>query len=137
VQASPSLAHPVGQVEAGSQVSPASTIPFGQVARQSESVAVEHPAGQQRSPPPQAVTFTCEQVRLQLSALPWAMSSVQGSPSAHDVGQAPAWPAVMPRSQVSARSRTPFPQRGAQSESLFALHPAAQHPSPLAQTVID
>jgi hypothetical protein len=64
-------------------------MPLGQVAWQSESFAVVHPAGQHRSPPPQALTLTWEQVRLQLSAFPWAMSSVQGSPSAHEVGQAP------------------------------------------------
>jgi hypothetical protein len=41
------------------------------------------------------------------------------------------WPAVIPRSQVSGGSTTPLPHRATQSESLPALQPGAQHPSPL------
>jgi hypothetical protein len=77
-----------------------------------------------------------EQARVQLSVLPRAMSTVHGSLSAQDAGQAPAWPAVMPRSHVSVDSRMPLPQRGTQSESFVVVHPGAQHPSPLAQDVI-
>jgi hypothetical protein len=39
-------------------------------------------------------------------------------------------------SQVSPFSTTPFPQVGGQSESLLALHPAGQQPSPETQVVM-
>jgi hypothetical protein len=45
-----------------------------------------------------------------------------------DVGQLP--------SQTSPVSTTPLPQNGMQLSSLFALHPAAQQPSPAVHVVI-
>jgi hypothetical protein len=39
-------------------------------------------------------------------------------------------------SQVSPFSTTPLPQLGEQSESLLALHPAGQQPSPETQVVM-
>ena len=39
-------------------------------------------------------------------------------------------------SQVSPLSTTPLPHFGAQSESLLALHPAGQQPSPATQVVM-
>jgi hypothetical protein len=39
-------------------------------------------------------------------------------------------------SQVSPGSTTPLPQVGEQSESLLALHPAGQQPSPETQAVM-
>jgi hypothetical protein len=53
VHALPSVQE-VGQDEAGSQVSPGSTMPLPQVGEQSESVLAVHPAGQQPSPGRQA-----------------------------------------------------------------------------------
>jgi hypothetical protein len=40
-------------------------------------------------------------------------------------------------SQVSPFSTTPLPQVGEQSESLLALHPAGQQPSPATQVVME
>ena len=40
-------------------------------------------------------------------------------------------------SQVSPGSTTPLPQVGEQSESVLALHPAGQQPSPEVQVVMD
>ena len=55
---------------------------------------------------------------------------VQALPSVQEVGQEDAG------SQVSPPSTTPLPQVGEQSESVFALHPAGQQPSPEIQVVI-
>ena len=55
---------------------------------------------------------------------------VQALPSLQVVGQ------VDPGSQVSPGSTTPLPQLGEQSESVFALHPAGQQPSPATQVVM-
>lgn len=136
VQGSPSSAQLVGQVDAGSQVSPAWTWRSPQTPPQSLSLAAVHPAGQHRSPPAQAVTGTCEQARVQPSVVPRAKSSVHGSLSAHEAGHAPACPAVIPLSQTSGGSRTPFPHRGLQSESVVALHSGGQQASPSAQVVM-
>jgi hypothetical protein len=59
---------------------------------------------------------------LQLAADPTIASIVHATPSVHVVGQLP--------SQVSPISRAELPHVGEQSESLFALQAAAQHPSP-------
>ena len=51
-------------------------------------------------------------------------------PSEQEVGHEDAG------SQVSPPSTTPLPQVGEQSESVFALHPAGQQPSPEIQVII-
>jgi len=138
VQASPSSAQLAGQVEGGSQVSPACTTASPHCDAQSASVSGVQPAGQQRSPPPQVVIAACEHTRSQLSRVPLAKSSVHGSSSAHEAGQAPTWPAEIARSQVSVTSTRPFPHCGPQSLSFAAVQPApeGQHPSPEAQVVM-
>jgi hypothetical protein len=65
VQASPS-SQLVGQVSAGSQVSPASTTPSPQLAEQSESSAAVHPTGQQPSPPTHVLMAVLLHATLQL-----------------------------------------------------------------------
>jgi hypothetical protein len=69
VQALPSL-QVVGQVDAGSQVSPGSTTPLPQLGEQSESVFALHPAGQQPSPATQVVMVVKLQATLQLALVP-------------------------------------------------------------------
>ena len=69
MQALPSLQE-VGQEDAGSQVSPASTTPLPQVGEQSESVLAVHPAGQQPSPATQVVMEVWLQATLQFVLLP-------------------------------------------------------------------
>jgi len=56
---------------------------------------------------------------------------VQTLPSSQEVGQEDFG------SQVSPFSTTPLPQVGEQSESLLALHPAGQQPSPATQVVME
>jgi hypothetical protein len=56
---------------------------------------------------------------------------VQALPSLQEVGQDDG------KSQVSPFSTTPLPQVGEQSESLLALHPAGQQPSPATQVVME
>ena len=63
------------------------------------------------------------QATLQLTALPVMMSVVQGLPSAQVVGQ------VAGGSQVSPKSRWPFPQVTGQSLSVSTVQPAGQQPS--------
>ena len=60
----------VGQVAAGSQVSPASTTPSPQLAEQSESSTAVHPTGQQPSAPTHVVMAVLLHVTLQFAALP-------------------------------------------------------------------
>jgi hypothetical protein len=55
---------------------------------------------------------------------------VQTLPSSQEVGQEDFG------SQVSPFSTTPLPQVGEQSESVFAVHPAGQQPSPATQVVM-
>ena len=55
---------------------------------------------------------------------------MQALPSLQEVGQEDFG------SQVSPFSTTPLPQFGEQSESLLALHPAGQQPSPETQVVM-
>jgi hypothetical protein len=69
VQSLPSL-QVVGQVDAGSQVSPGSTTPLPQLGEQSESVFALHPAGQQPSPATQVVMVVKLQATLQLALVP-------------------------------------------------------------------
>ena len=119
----------------GSQVSPDSTTPLPQVGGQSESalvVLVLHPVGQQPSPALQAVMAVWVQAAVQLALLPVSPSTVQALPSLQEarVGQEEG------RSQVSPDSTTPLPHLGVQSESLFALHPAGQQPSPETQVLM-
>jgi hypothetical protein len=65
---------------------------------------------------------------LQPVGVPVSTSFVQLFPSPQLVGHPP--------SQVSPPSMTPFPQTGEQSESLLALQPGAQQPSPPVHIVI-
>jgi hypothetical protein len=103
VQALPS-SQLAGHVVAGSQVSPASTMPLPQLAEQSESVAAAHVAGQQPSPPTQVVMALLLHTTLHASPLPVSWSSVQALPSSQLVGQEVAG------SQVSPASTTALPQ---------------------------
>jgi len=119
VQAFPSL-QSVGQLP--SQVSPVSTTPLPQLAEQSESLLLVHPAGQQPSPPTHWVTGWCVHAALHVEALPVITSWVHAFPSLQSLGQLP--------SQVSLGSTTPLPQVAEQSESVPEVHPAGQQPSP-------
>jgi len=55
----------------------------------------------------------------------------QALPSLQEVGQEDFG------SQVSPFSTTPLPQVGEQSESVLAVHPAGQQPSPATQVVME
>ena len=129
VQALPS-SQVVGQVDFGSQVSPPSTTPLPQVTEQSESLLALHPVGQQPSPPIQAVMAVWVQATLQVALPPVIWSVVQALLSLQEVGQEDFG------SQVSPFSTTPLPHFGVQSESLLALHPVGQQPSPPIQAVM-
>ena len=119
----------VGHDDFGSQVSPFSTTPLPHEGEQSESVLALHPAGQQPSPEAQVVMAVWLQATLQLALLPVMRSMVQALPSSQEVGQEDFG------SQVSPFSTTPLPQVGEQSESLLAVQPAGQQPSPETQVV--
>jgi hypothetical protein len=121
--------HEVGQEDFGSQVSPFSTTPFPQVGGQSESLLALQPAGQQPSPETQVVMAVWVQATLQVALLPVIWSVVQAMLSLQEVGQEDFG------SQVSPFSTTPLPHFGEQSESVLALHPAGQQPSPETQVV--
>jgi hypothetical protein len=121
--------HEVGQEDFGSQVSPFSTTPFPQVGGQSESLLALHPVGQQPSPETQVVMAVWVQATLQVALLPVIWSVVQAMLSLQEVGQEDFG------SQVSPFSTTPLPHLGEQSESVLALHPAGQQPSPETQVV--
>jgi hypothetical protein len=56
---------------------------------------------------------------------------MQALPSLQEVGQEDAG------SQVSPFSTTPLPQVGEQSESVLAVHPAGQQPSPATQVAME
>jgi hypothetical protein len=99
VQAFPS-SQVVGQLEDGSQVSPASTLPLPQLAEQSPSVVLSQPAGQQPSPLLQAVMGLWLHVTLQVAALPVSASTVQEFPSSQAVGQLKGGSQVSPVSTV-------------------------------------
>ena len=86
---SPSSGQVVGQLDGGSQVSPAPTRPSPQVAAQSLSAAALQPGGQQPSPLTQAAIGSCVQAREQASTVPDAKSAVQASPSSQVAAQAP------------------------------------------------
>ena len=74
---------------------------------------------------------TCWQEALQRLADPTSSSTVQASPSSsHRAGQEDGG------SQVSWSSTIPFPQLGAQSRSLAAVHPCGQQRSPEPQVVM-
>jgi hypothetical protein len=91
-----------------------------------------HSVGQQPSPETQAVMAVWVQAAVQLALRPVSPSTVQASPSLQEarVGQEAGG------SQVSPDSTTPLPHLGVQSESLFALHPAGQQPSPETQVLM-
>ncbi len=97
VQGSPSSGQVVGQLDGGSQVSPASTFPSPQDGAQSVSFDAEQPAGQQPSLFRQVTIGMCVQLREQSLAEPLAMSVVQALPSSQVLAQAPGNPAVMAR----------------------------------------
>ena len=136
VQTSPSSGQVVGQLPGGSQVSPIPMRRSLQAGAQSLSVSAVHPEGQQPSPVRHPVMRTCEQVRVHASTDPSARSTVHASRSSHERGQAPGLPAVIRRSQLSVPPTTPSPQMTEQSESLDAVQPAGQQPSPEAQPVM-
>ena len=129
VQESPSL-QLAGQLEGGSHVSPESIVPLPQVVEQSPSDAGVHPAGQQPSPPAQALTALLLQATLQFCVLPVSWSTVHALPSSQLAGQ------ELGGSQVSPASTTPLPQLAEQSESLTEVQPAGQQPSPGAQVLM-
>src|SRR5262245_50360673 len=104
--------------------------PLPQLAEQSESLFALHPPGQQPSPEAHAVMAVWLQAMLHVAALPVLVSVVHAFPSLQLEGQDEGG------SQVSPASTTPLPQLAEQSESVFALHPAGQQPSPAAQAVI-
>jgi hypothetical protein len=120
----------VGQEDFGSQVSPFSTTPFPHFGRQLASLLALHPTGQQPSPETQVVIAVWLQATLQLVLLPVMRSRVQAMPSSQEVGHDDFG------SQVSPFSTTPLPHVGEQSESVLALHPAGQQPSPATQVVM-
>src|SRR5438477_545644 len=62
--------------------------------------------------------------------LPVVVSTVHALPSLQLAGHVPGG------SQVSPGSMTPLPQLAEQSESVFALQPAGQQPSPAAHAVM-
>lgn len=136
VQGSPSSGQVVGQVVGGSQVSPAPIRPSPQTGWQSESVAALQPGGQQPSSSRQAVSASCWQARVQPATDPDARSTVQASASSQEWAQLPGIPAVIARSHCSPASTTPSPQTTGQSESVVAVQPAGQQPSPPMQRVI-
>jgi hypothetical protein len=121
-----------------SQVSFPSRTPLPHTGAQSLSFVALHaprpPPGQHPSPLTQAVTGLCAQVMLHVAAAPFCVSVVQLSLSLHPMSlqSGMAGPTF---SQVSAPSRTPFPQTAPQSLSLLALHPPGQQPSALAHAV--
>src|SRR5262245_40382777 len=125
VQALPSV-QSAGQLL--SHVSPDSTTPLPHEAEQSESLMALQPAAQQPSPPRHCVIAWCEHAALHDAALPVSVSMVQALPSVQSAGQLP--------SQVSPASTTLLPHEAEQSESLMALQPAAQQPSPPRHCVI-
>ena len=86
---SPSSGQVAGQLDGGSQVSPAPTRPSPQVVAQSASAAALQPGGQQPSPLTQAVIGSWAQAREQPSIVPDAKSAVQASPSSQLAAQAP------------------------------------------------
>jgi hypothetical protein len=120
---------------AASHVSRPSSTPLPQAAAQFTSLLALHPAGQQPSLVKlQVVMAVLVHLTLQLAFEPLRTSVVHALPSSHvklvHVGDAGA------TSQVSAPSRTPFPQTAPQSLSFVALHPGAQHPSALTHAVM-
>jgi len=72
-----------------SQVSFSSTTPFPQMGAQFGSVFALQPDGQHWSSVPQTVIWVDWQYAVQLLASPSRLSVVQGTPSSHEVGQAP------------------------------------------------
>src|SRR5262245_4745765 len=122
-----------GQVDSGSQVSPASTRPLPQTAGQSLSRVLAVPlqlAGQQPSLSMQAVIGVKVQAAVQVIAVPVSMSAVQALPSLLVVGQ------EVGGSQFSPVSSRPLPHTLWQSLSRLpgpVLQPAGQQPSPSMQ----
>jgi hypothetical protein len=129
VQALPSKQEE-GQEAGGSQVSPASTTLLPQAGRQLLSLLALQPEGQQPSPWVQVVMLVVPQIAVQVAALPESESMVQGLPSSQEEGQEPGG------SQVSPGSTTLLPHTGEQLESVLALQPEGQQPSPPVQAVI-
>src|SRR5262249_31343952 len=116
-----------------SQRSEPSTTPLPHTGLQSMSVLKLQPEGQQPSLVKlQRVIALCAHWAVQVCALPTRRSVVHALPSLHcaRVGHDDGG------SQVSPASTTPFPQRGWQSLSLFALQLAGQQLSPPVHAVI-
>jgi hypothetical protein len=123
VHAFPS-SHVAGHVAVGSQVSPGSTVPSGQVVEQSASVAEVQPAGQQPSLSAHTAIAVNEHTVSHVATLPPSVSVVQALPSSQLVTQ----PVL--GSQVSPGSSTPLSQMAGQSVSVNASPPGGQQPSP-------
>ena len=120
----------VGQVDFGSQVSPASTTPLPHDGLQSASVTLVQPFGQQPSPAVHIVIDEVEHAALQFALLPVRRSVVHVLPSLHVVGHVPGG------SHVSFMSMLPSPQEAEQSLSLALLQLAGQQPSPSLHALI-
>jgi hypothetical protein len=120
----------VGQLDAGSHVSPVSTTPLPHLTAQSVSLVLLHPEGQHPSPLLQVLIVVNVHLAVHAAALPVSVSVVQALLSLQEVGQ------LETGSQVSPVSMTAFPHFGAQSVSLVLLQLEGQHPSPPLQTVI-
>jgi hypothetical protein len=120
-------------VIARSHCSLASTTPSPQTTKQSVSVAAVQPAGQQWSPPTQALIGVATQSELQVLGDPTKVSLVQSFGAAWQaVGHEPA----TALSQVSTGgSTTPSPHTAAQSASTVRSPPGGQQPSPATKAV--
>src|SRR5262249_2407676 len=119
-----------GQLDAGSQVSPASTTPLPHFAAQSLSLLALQAAGQQPSPGTHAActplsTHWAWQVLPLTTRRSWQPTLGQLAGQL-DSGSQVSWQAL---------STTPLPQTQAQSLSLPLLQPDGQQPSPDAQAV--
>jgi hypothetical protein len=111
-----------------SHFSPASVMKLPHSTGQSLSTRELQPGAQQPSPLLQVLIATFVQATSQVATLPVMVSVVQALPSSQLVLQFV--------SQVSPFSTAPLPHEGVQSLSLFALHPAGQHPSPSLQATM-
>jgi hypothetical protein len=111
-----------------SHSSPGSTTPSPHTTGQSESSSAVQPAGQQPSPPTQAVIGVAAQLAEQVAAEPRGVTLVQDPAAGQLVGQEPS-PAASSQASTGG-STTPLPQIGAQSGSVVKLAPGGQQPSP-------
>jgi hypothetical protein len=114
-------------------------MPLPQAAEQSGSVAAEHPIAQHPSCGPLVVMGACLQAAEQSLAAPVMLSTVHGSPSLQEAGQAPVCPVAIAGSQLSPGSSRPLPQVAAASPPEPPeppLPPTPAEPSELASLVL-